>query len=885
MRTADPISQLNASLIGRYRVEREIGAGGMATVYLARDLRHDRNVALKLLDAELGAVLGSERFLSEIRVTANLQHPNLLPLFDSGEVDGLLFYVMPFIAGETLRKRLDREKQLPLHDVIHIATAVAGALESAHRQGVIHRDLKPENVLLHEGEPLVADFGIALAVSKAGGQRVTQTGLSLGTPQYMSPEQATGDRIIDGRSDIYSLGAMIYEMLTGEPPHVGNTSQAIIARILTEEPRPVRATRPSVPEHVEVALQRALEKLPADRWDTAADFSSALKGRGTGAVSGATSASRSSARGRVFQSRLRDPVFWALAAVAMGAVVSAGYGATRSRRDERAAPVIRFPLAINRTAAGWNALRGSMAITADGESVAFVATGPLGLPVLFIRTLGEVQPRVIAGTEGAEQPFFSPDGRSLGFWAEGKLQKVSVDGGAAATLATVPRVSGATWSPRGVIVFTNDKGLATIAENGGTITQLSRPDASKSEYSQFFPVALADGETVIYASQRAVDYRLSRIGVMSLADGKSTILELDAIGPVGMVGDQLVYAGGGTSLTVIGLDVAKGRTFGAPRQVLNDVAIAGAGIANAAVSNDGSLVYQSASKDARMVSVNERGQEHLLPDEARRYSYPRVSPDGRRTAVVIGSGARSDIWIIDNSSRAPVRLTSEGTSNDRPEWTPDGSRVLYRSDRGGTSAIWWQPPEPGNAASALLTGKANYYEGVVAPDGKTIAFQIDITNADIMYRALTGDTTAHPVAVSDFVETMPRVSPDGKLIAYVSHASGVNSVMVRPFPGPGTAVQVSDRGGAEPLWSRDGHLFYRDGKSVIEVILSSTPSLSVKSRTSLFADVFAASTIPHANYDVLPDRSFLMLRAAEEPQVIVVRNWAAELRSQLAANR
>src|SRR5438034_542527 len=265
-----------AALTGRYAVEREIGAGGMATVFLARDLRHKRNVALKVLNPELGAVLGAERFLSEIQVTANLQHPNLLPLFDSGEADGLLFYVMPYVEGESLRARLQREKQLPIDQAIHIATAIASALDYAHRHGVIHRDLKPENILLHEGQPLVADFGIALAVTNAGGDRVTQTGLSLGTPQYMSPEQATGDRAIDGRTDVYSLGAVLYEMLTGEPPHIGSTAQAVIARLMTERPRPVRATRETVPEQVELAVEIALAKLPADRWATAKEFADAL---------------------------------------------------------------------------------------------------------------------------------------------------------------------------------------------------------------------------------------------------------------------------------------------------------------------------------------------------------------------------------------------------------------------------------------------------------------------------------------------------------------------------------------------------------------------------------------------------------------------------------
>ena len=263
LETASTIDQLNSTLAGRYLVEQEIGRGGMATVYLARDLRHDRRVALKLLLAELGAILGPERFLSEIRVTANLQHPNLLPLFDSGEADGRLYYVMPYVEGESLRHRLNREKQIPVDEAVRIAAACASALNYAHEHHVVHRDLKPENILLSAGHPVIADFGIALAVSNAGGARITQSGLSLGTPQYMSPEQAAGDREVDGRSDIYSLACVLYEMLTGDPPHTGSTVQAVIAKVLVEKPGSVRAQRERVPEHVDASYKSA----PKDLFD------------------------------------------------------------------------------------------------------------------------------------------------------------------------------------------------------------------------------------------------------------------------------------------------------------------------------------------------------------------------------------------------------------------------------------------------------------------------------------------------------------------------------------------------------------------------------------------------------------------------------------------
>jgi len=282
----DAISRLTDALADRYRIEREIGAGGMATVYLAEDLKHNRRVAIKVLRPELGALLGADRFLAEIRTTANLQHPNILPLFDSGALPAgdsltthdsrLLFYVMPYVDGESLRARLTREKQLPITDAVRIATEVAGALDYAHRHNVIHRDIKPENILLHDGRALVADFGIALAATRAGGARMTETGMSLGTPAYMSPEQAMGEREITGRADIYALGCVTYEMLVGEPPFTGPTAQAIVAKVVTTPAPSLRTARHSVPEPVETAVLIALEKLPADRWGTAKEFAEAL---------------------------------------------------------------------------------------------------------------------------------------------------------------------------------------------------------------------------------------------------------------------------------------------------------------------------------------------------------------------------------------------------------------------------------------------------------------------------------------------------------------------------------------------------------------------------------------------------------------------------------
>ena len=318
---SDIAGRLSAALADRYAIERELGQGGMATVYLARDLKHNRHVAVKVLRPELSAILGADRFLHEIEVTANLQHPNILPLYDSGEADTFLYYVMPYVEGETLRDRLSREKQLSFEDAVEIAKGVAAALTYAHSHGVIHRDIKPENILLESGQAVVADFGIALAVSTAGGNRLTESGLSLGTPQYMSPEQATGDRDIDARSDVYALGAVAYEMLVGDPPHTGSTVQAIIAKILFDQPSPISQMRDIVPSNVEAAVHKALAKTPADRFATAAQFAEALTNPAfTVPTTQAATAVRASARRAALSWSGR--LLWVLATVVLTLAVT-----------------------------------------------------------------------------------------------------------------------------------------------------------------------------------------------------------------------------------------------------------------------------------------------------------------------------------------------------------------------------------------------------------------------------------------------------------------------------------------------------------------------------------------------------------------------------------
>ncbi|MGI9625706.1 MAG: protein kinase domain-containing protein, partial [Longimicrobiales bacterium] len=442
------INRLNDALEGRYRVERELGEGGMATVYLADDIRHERKVALKVLKPELAAAIGAERFLREIKTTANLQHPNILPLFDSGEAAGFLFYVMPFVDGEALRVRLDRESQLPVDEAVEIATGVARALQAAHDFGVVHRDIKPANILLTGSQPVVADFGIALAVGPATGPRVTKTGLSLGTPDYMSPEQATAEKDVTPRTDTYSLGCVLYEMLTGEPPHVGSSARATIMKIVNEEPRRVSELRKSVPPNVVDATAKALEKVAADRFKSVARFAEALADPGfrwTLPVAG---------RERDVESRGTRGRVGPVAAAAIVAV--AGAAIWGWARPAPSGPVVRNTIVLSD-----QVRMTEFALSPDGSSLAYIGSGPEGQQI-FLKGSDEHRGEPLPGTEGASLPFFSPDGNWLGFIADEQLRKVLVTGGPSVLLAD--SAGRADVANRGG-VWLSDRTLAFIHES------------------------------------------------------------------------------------------------------------------------------------------------------------------------------------------------------------------------------------------------------------------------------------------------------------------------------------------------------------------------------------------------------------------------------------
>ncbi|MCH7474809.1 MAG: serine/threonine-protein kinase, partial [Gemmatimonadetes bacterium] len=493
----------------RYEIAERIGEGGMATVYLADDRKHHRQVAVKVLRPELSAALGPERFLREIQISARLRHPHILPLYDSGEADGVLYYVMPYAAGESLRDRLAREKQLPVADALLIASEVADALQYAHDQGVVHRDIKPENILLLDGQALVADFGIALAVSTAGAERITETGMSLGTPHYMSPEQAMGDRQLTARSDVYALGATLYEMLTGEPPFSGPTAQAIVAKVMTDDPRPLTELRRSVPLPVNAAVLKSLEKLPADRFATASEFAAALADPSF-SVSGAAFAAPG-ASAADWRQRMAIPLI-----VAVGVLVLLlGWAMSRSSTPD--SPVMRFALGFEDDEALFYSGLGNLPrvdILPDGAGLVYVgvdsalmttadrsSSASSGGWKLWYRPFDQLSARPIPGTEGGWAPAISPGGTQVAFLTEGtnpQIKVISLAGGPPMVVSESEPTGDLAWGPDGWLYFFDQTGLILqrVSAGGGEVEQVTTLQAPLGiTYSH--PLLLPNGRGVI----------------------------------------------------------------------------------------------------------------------------------------------------------------------------------------------------------------------------------------------------------------------------------------------------------------------------------------------------------------------------------------------------
>jgi len=891
---SDVITRLNAALEGRYRIERELGAGGMATVYLAQDVKHNRNVALKVLKPELAAVVGAERFLGEIETTANLQHPHILPLFDSGEADSFLYYVMPYIDGETLRDRLDREKQLPVDEALGIATAVAHALQTAHDQGVVHRDIKPGNILLSRGQALVADFGIALAVGKAGGGRLTETGLSVGTPFYMSPEQATGDQPVGPASDIYALGCVLYEMLVGEPPYSGNTAQAVLGKIIQGIPVSATAVRRAVPRNVDAAIRKGLEKLPADRFARAADFAKALADPGF--QHGEADAAAVAAAGR----GIWKPLALAATTSTLALLGVLGWSTTRPAPP---LPVERFESPFREGQAPVAFGPAAYEFSADGTMLVYRGPGPEGTGnQLWVRRWDDLEATPVRGTTDAFDPTFAPDGREIAFSQVDEIRVVALEGGPSRTVVPVGAVP--RWLDDGYIYFHDIPGNALrVPGTGGAVDTVS---LKKDGEGRRFVVQLLPGRrSAILAVQRLT------------LDFEVHLLDLDTDESVRLAdAGQALYAQTGHLLYL-----AQGTLMAAPLDV-ESMELRGAvplfeGLQSFVMSPSGALAYfpggvTGEGADTELVWVTRAGEATPV-EEGWRFDRGAgnagwsLSPDGTNIAVRHRSqDGNNDIWIKELEGGPFRRLTFDQEEQRVPFWAPDGTRVTYFSTPAagsGAGDIWWARADGTGEPELLLEAGLGFAQGAWSPDGSALVLRTAVLGTtggtrpgarDLSIFRPGVDRTAGPlIATAEYAEQDPRISPDGRWLAYTSNEAGRDEVFVRPFPDVETAkVQVSATGGGGALWSpRGNELFYVDlAGNMVAVRFDAGTSFRVTARDVLFPiPAEFVRTIGSTTIDVAPDgERFLMGRSLEAvsdegdaPRMVLVQNFSEELRRRV----
>jgi serine/threonine-protein kinase len=642
-------------------------------------------VAVKVLKPELAAVVGGDRFLAEIETTANLQHPNILPLFDSGEADGFLFFVMPYVEGETLRDRLDREKQLPVGDAVRIATDMAEALDYAHRQGVIHRDIKPANVLLQEGRPLIADFGIAIAVGAAGGARLTETGLSVGTPYYMSPEQATGDQTVGPATDIYALGCVLYEALVGEPPFYGATAQAVLGKIIAGAPVSATTHRTAIPTNVDAAIRCALEKLPADRFTDAQSFGKALNDpsfRHGGAEEVAASASASGGG-------------WKVAAIALSIAFLAllAFTAANLSSPEQPRGVLRYMLEVPIERGSIADFGSALTISPDGSQIAYLGRGEEeSTPRIWIRERSRLEPQPVPGSDGVYQLFFSPDGTRIGFITEEReLKVVSLGGEPPLTLAQGMRRGGGSWGDDGYIYFAESQdelggaGLRRIPASGGEIEVLTAADTTRREVRHYFPDVLPGSRALIFTIALEENYVASKreVAVLDLETREVQVLFSGMAGHWSPSGHVLVINPDGALLAA----PFDERTLeaGPLVPILEGVQIEIQASTDLDISMSGTLVYSPGGIQDRSsnqpVWVDRSGNALPIdPEWTGDYGSPRLSPDGRRLALQrMDAGNELQVWVKELDTGPEAKLSFVGEDNLRPTWTPDGQgRRVHR---------------------------------------------------------------------------------------------------------------------------------------------------------------------------------------------------------------
>jgi Tol biopolymer transport system component/predicted Ser/Thr protein kinase len=874
-----------------YEILSIIGAGGMGEVYKARDTRLDRIVAIKVLPTHLAdrAEL-RERFEREAKTIASLNHSHICTLYDTGHQDGIDFLVMEYIEGETLAQRLQKGA-LPIQQVLQFAIEISDALDKAHRKGITHRDLKPGNIMLTKSGTKLLDFGLAKLAQEAVPatpdsqlptmqNAITGEGTILGTLQYMAPEQVEAKEV-DARTDIFAFGVVIYEMATGKKAFEGKTSASVMAKIMEAEPPSMASLQPMTPPALDRVVKRCLAKEPEKRWQTASDLCEELKWIAEGG-SQVTSVPTAAANGTRALGR-RALILSLLGILLLGAAISGI--AIWNLKPTPPKPVTRTVITLPPGDRLVGPEETSLALSPDGKQLAYAAIRGVTSQI-YMRSMDSQEARPIPGTEGASEPFFSPDGQWIGFFSGGKLKKISVSGGAAVTLGDAGNNFGGSWSSQGTIFFALSPGspLLQVPDAGGTPQPLTRLE--KGDGGQSWPQFMPGGKAVLFAAAGNIAAD-AQVAVQSIATGQRRNL-VGGTQPRYATSGHLIYAQG-TTLMAVPFDPQRLEIKGTPVPVVEGVAFsAGYGSSQYSISDSGSLVYISGSQanQRRMVWVSRNGVEQPLPAPPQAYEIVRLSPDGRRVAVELDE----QFWLYDLARDTLTRFTFEGKRNQNPLWTPDGKRIAFFSTKEGIENLFWQLADGSGGLERLSTSEYVQIPRSWSPDGQLLAF--DVVNPKTLYDIWVlrmSDRKAHPFLQTPFNEGGATFSPDGHWLAYVSNESGRPEVYVQPYPGPGGKWQISTEGGTEPAWNHNGkELFYRTGNKMMALDVATQPGFVVGKPHMLFEGQYVTNDWPQVStvYDVSADgQRFLMVKPTEQAssatQINVVLNWFEELKRKV----
>ncbi len=876
----------SGSRLGPYEVLEPLGAGGMGEVYRGRDTRLERIVALKILPSHLSASEEvRQRFEREARAISALSHPHICALHDIGREGDTEYLVMEYLEGESLASRISRGP-LPLEQVLRYGGEMADALDRAHRQGIVHRDLKPGNVMVTKSGVKLVDFGLAKVAAPAGpgsgisilqtqvGTNLTQEGTILGTFQYMAPEQLEG-RQADARSDIFAFGALLYEMATGQKAFSGASQASLIASILGSHPPAMAAVAPMTPPALDRVVRTCLAKDPEDRWQSAHDVASELKWIAEAGSQAGVAAPV------ILRRKNRERIAWAAAAAL--ALVAAAAIAGYVRRAPRPSPTV-----VTSIVTPEKRFVTFVAISPDETRVAFATTVPGGKNQLWVRSLetGATQP--LPNTEGADHPFWAPDSRSIGFFADAKLKRTDVGGGPAVVLCDAsPNGIGGAWNRDGTILFASPGSpISRIPEAGGTAQPVTRLDSARGETTHRYPSFLPDGRHFLYLAANlagAPGDRANRIRVASV-DSKED-REVIAAESNAVYANGYLFFQRGPDLLARRFDPRSAAARGAPISVAEHVAQSGSywNMGLFSVSANGALAYASAAQtSSRLLWFDRSGRQIGVAEEPAAFTPqpPRISPDGRRAAFAVTdlSTRKTDVWIRDLERGTQTRLTTGPGDNGSasPVWSPDGKGILFDSDRKHQGDLY-RKSIGGGAEEAVLAGEGQRLADDWSRDGRFIALELRQAKGDrrvalsILNVAAGTITLFHQRGV-DIGDA--RFSPDGLSLAYSSDESGRSEVYVAAFPGPGERTQVSTSGGYGAVWRRDGkELYYlsSEGKLMAVEIRASANSAEAGPPQLLFE--------PHPrpiSFDAVPDgQRFLVLAGdlEQSPPITLVQNW------------